>query len=230
MATRRFALIHSPLVGPGAWRGVAEVLRARGAEVVTPSASVWGVARPDHAGVAEAIAGQLSVSDGPWVLVAHSAAGALLPAIVDSPGISAEGAVFADAVLPHPGQSWLETAPLALRAEVLSAARNGHARPWPEWFPPEVIARLLPEPAEREAFVAECAPIPFAYLAARAPTTRAWPLDQCAYLQLSQGYAAEAEAAGRHWPVERIPSHHLAMLTEPDKVAGAIERLIGAIA
>ena len=40
----------------------------------------------------------------------------------------------------------------------------------------------------------------------------------------------EAEAAARHWPVESLPLHHLAMLTEPAKVAAAIERLVDRIA
>jgi len=229
VAGRPIALIHSPLVGPATWTLVAEALRSSGHRVATPAASAWGVERADDAGLGARIVDQLAPARSErWALVGHSGAGGLLPAIADA-GLDVAAALFVDAVLPHPGQSWLETAPPALRAEVLNSAREAHAAPWPEWFAPALLERLLPDRAMREAFAAECEPIPLDYLTAPSPRPSAWPPAACAYLQLSDGYDAETEAAARHWPVERLPLHHLAMLTEPAKVAAAIERMLAAI-
>jgi hypothetical protein len=54
------------------------------------------------------------------VLAGHSGAGALLPAIVDeiaaggdAADVAVHCAIFVDAILPHPGQTWFETAPTA---------------------------------------------------------------------------------------------------------------------
>ena len=193
--------------------------------VASPAASAWELRAPYLPSLADRIVAQLPASPGDWVLVVHSAAGGVAPAIAAALGGKVRGAVFVDAILPHPGQSWLDTTPPALRTAVAGAASEGVAPPWPRWLPSGALARLLPDPALRADFETECQPIPLGYLVEPAQSEPNWPPRACAYLQLSDGYATEAAAAGRHWPVERLDLHHLAMLTEPDMVATAIARL-----
>ncbi len=193
---------------------------------VAPSASAWEVRAPYYSQLAERIVRQLPPDVERWTLVAHSAAGGLLPAIAAALGERAEAAVFVDAILPHPGQSWLETAPPRLRSALVAASGGGVAPRWTDWFGPEALMKLLPDAALRAEFDGEIHAAPSGYLVEPAPPSPAnWPLGACAYLQLGEGYAAEAEAAGRSWLVERLPLHHLAMLTAPDMVAAAIRRL-----
>ncbi len=55
-----------------------------------------------------------------------------------------------------------------------------------------------------------------------------WPDAPRAYLQLSEAYqdpAARARELG--WPVTRQLSHHLALLTEPGRVAESVHGLLG---
>jgi pimeloyl-ACP methyl ester carboxylesterase len=219
-------LVHSPLVGPMTWRGVADRLRGLGyRRVETPEAHAWA-AQPDYyralaARVAERLDGE------PWVLVGHSGAGGLLPSVAATLGGRARAMVFVDAILPHPGRSWFETTPPALAGMLRERARDGAAPAWPDWFPHQVLEGLLPDAAVRAAFAAEAKPIPMAFLDEPAPITADPPAGACAYLRLSAGYDAEANAAAAAgWTVARERFHHLAMVSEPDRVAAALHSLI----
>jgi hypothetical protein len=222
------ALIHSPLVGPMCWRETAEALRALGyPRAETPSACAWEVEPPYYAALAGRIAGELE--GGPWLLVGHSGAGGLMPAIDAALAYRAVAMILVDAILPHPGKAWFETAPPYLAGMLRGRARNGQVPPWPVWFPPPLLAGLLPDADVRAAFADEAKAIPAAYLAELAPADIA-PSTRCAYLQLSGGYAAEADAvAATGWTVTRLSSHHLAMLTDPAGVAAALHSLIEAL-
>jgi hypothetical protein len=60
------------------------------------------------------------------------------------------------------------------------------------------------------------------------PPAPQWPDAPAAYLQLSEAYEHEAaEARELGWPVAEMMSHHLAMLTEPGRVAGSLIDLMG---
>jgi hypothetical protein len=228
MTRPRVALIHSPLVGPATWRGAAQGLRALGyPRVETPDASAWEVEPPYYGGLASRITAGLD--GGPWVVVGHSGAGGLLPAIAEALPGGAGMMIFVDAVLPHPGKAWVDTAPPALSPMLRERAKGGFAPAWPDWFPAGVLGRLLPNREVRAAFEGEARPVPMAYLEERAPATANAQASR-GYLQLSQGYEAEADAAAAAgWTVAREALHHLAMITEPDKVAAALHRLIEAL-
>jgi len=223
------ALVHSPLVGPMTWRGVADSLRTLGyRRVATPAASAWDVEPPYYGALAGRIAGEL---DGePWVLVGHSGAGGLLPAVAEALPGGASAVVFVDAILPHPDKAWFETAPPALAEMLRHRATDGCAPSWPDWLPPRILEGLLPDAAVRAAFAAEARPIPVAYLAEPAPGSLVAPSTPCGYLQLSPGYEAEADAAASAgWTVAREPWRHLAVITDPDGVAAVLHRLIEAL-
>jgi hypothetical protein len=230
MAPPRFVLLHSPLLGPMAWRSVAAGLTRRGLAAEAP---VWprlsSVAEGFYPALADGLAARLADAGEPLMLVAHSGAGAVVPALAARLGRRAAGVIFADALLPHPGRSWFDTAPAEMRERLRSGALMGELPAWDEWWPPGALARLVPDAALREALIAELEPLPLVYFEEPAPPDRyAGPT---AYLQLSGAYNDESVLAGRYgWPLVRLPLHHLAMLTDPEPVAAALESLAARLA
>jgi hypothetical protein len=164
------------------------------------------------------------------VLVGHSRAGPILAA-AGALITQVRGYVFVDARLPFPGQTWMETAPPELVARLREMADpDGWLPPWPRWWGEEALAELLPDPVIRERFTAGCPRLPLAMFTERHPPAPRWPEAPCAYLRLSEAYEDEAaRAAGLGWPVTRLASHHLALLTDPAEVAEAISQLLRAI-
>lgn len=227
-----FLLVHSPLVGPLTWESTATCLREQGQRVVVPSlAAAVDEGPPYYRACAEA-AGRVVDGHGrrgPVVVVGHSGAGALLPAIAEVVGPQARGAVFVDALLPHPGESWFDTVPGTLREELTCRARDGRLPPWNEWFPANTLERLLPDERGRARFVAELRALPVAYFAEPAPEAD-WPADRCAYVRLSEAYDHEAEEAERRgWRVYREDADHLAMLTQPERIADVVVRVAAGV-
>ena len=225
----RFVLLHSPLLGASGWRPVAVELARLGHVAATPAwPRLSTIGGGFYAALADSLAATLDTGD-PAILVAHSGAGALIPALAARITGPVAGAVFADAILPHPGRSWFDTAPANLRDQLRAAAQLGRLPAWDEWWPPGALARLVPDPALLAQLTAELEPIPVAYFEDRAPTTGLAPPG--AYLQFSGAYDEEARAAeGYGWPVARLPLHHLAMLTHPEAVAAALVSLAAKLA
>lgn len=217
-------LVHSPLVGPLTWRPVSRLLAARGYPVRVPSlVDVVTGEGPYYGTIAERIGTPLTE---PSILVGHSAAGALLPVIAAAAPEPPLAVIFVDAALPHPGKSWFDAAPTQIADWVRSVAGPSGLPPWDQWFPAESIAELLPDPVLRNSFIAEQPTVPVAYFEETAPGVAPLPAGHCAYLLLSDSYRDNAEEAKRlGWRVEREPSHHLAMLTQPDRIADALIRI-----
>jgi hypothetical protein len=228
--TTTVVLVHSPLVGPSTWSGVAELLRGNGFHCAVPVLTgALTSGPPYYPKLASAAAGALD-GHGAVVLVGHSGAGPVLPAIADAVGGDARAAVFVDAILPHPGRSWLDTAPPPLREQLLGLARAGVLPPWHEWFPPGVVEQLVPDGGILRQFVAEIPRVPLAYFEEPAPATRDWDRLRCAYLRFGAAHDATAdEAERRGWPVEREDWDHLRMLTAPEAVAVLLTRTINTL-
>jgi hypothetical protein len=223
--TPRIVLLHSPLLGPSAWRAVAAELTSRGR---TAEAPAWPrlstIDAGYYAALTDSLGATLDASPAPAILVAHSGAGALVPALAARMRAPVAGVIFADAILPHPGRSWFDTAPEALGEQLRTGAQDGRLPPWNDWWAPGALARLVPDAAKLTTITAELEPLPLAYFEEVAPAVEL--ADPAAYLQLSGAYEDERRIAdGYGWPVARLPLHHLAMLTHPDAVANAIASL-----
>ncbi len=194
----RLLLVHSPLVGCATWDLVAADLAGGGYELGVPDLTGTVMAGPPYwLRQAQVIA--RSASGQPAILIGHSGAGPLLAAAGAIIG-QVRGYIFVDAGLPTPGQAWMET---------------------------EALAELVPDPAVRQDFAAGCPPLPLAMFEEIHPPAPQWPDAPAAYLQLSEAYedqAAKARELG--WPVIEQMSHHLALLTEPGRVAGSLRELI----
>ncbi|HET6970645.1 MAG TPA: hypothetical protein VFH92_05920 [Phenylobacterium sp.] len=220
----RFILLHSPLLGPFTWRAVAETLRRGGHDVAAPAWPRLSTLGEDcYAALANGMAASIDHGE-PAVVVAHSGAGAVLPSVEALAKKPLAGVVFCDAILPHGGLSWFDTAPPDLGAQLRAGAVAGRLPSWDQWWPPGALARLVPDEAARAGLLGELEPIPVGYFEELAPEIEL--KAPAAYLQLSGAYVEEAQIAGRKgWPVVRLPLHHLAMLTHADAVARALEGL-----
>ncbi|MEI9990465.1 MAG: hypothetical protein WDM86_10530 [Rhizomicrobium sp.] len=216
----RLVLLHSPLVGPASWASLAPLLRSRGHAVAVPDLTpLMAGDGPYYPALAEAVAA--AASDTP-VLVAHSGAGALVPAVAALAPL--RGAIFVDALLPHPDTSWFAGVPEPLGAKLRGLAKDGRLPPWHAWWPKGAMEALLPDRKQGAGFIAEQGEVPLAFLEEVAPAIGL--TTPSAYLQLSGAYKEDADAAeAEGWPVARLALSHLAILTHADAVAGQIERL-----
>jgi pimeloyl-ACP methyl ester carboxylesterase len=230
MTLPALVLLHSPLVGPLTWQGVAAHLAEAGALVVTPDLTTAVASEPPHhQGIAHTVASSLATvdRDTPIALVGHSGAGPLLPRIATTVSHQVSALIYVDSVLPRPGESWVANAPQSLVDHLRDLVRNGRLPPWHEWFPPEVIAEILPDSRLRAAFIRELPRLPFTYFTEQTSIDD-WP-GPAGYLLLSDGYQQDAQAARQAgMPVVEQIEHHLAMLTEPAAVSAALVRLIAA--
>jgi hypothetical protein len=221
----RLLLVHSPLVGRATWDLVAADLAGRGYQVGVPDLTGTVAAGPPYCSrQAEVIAS--SAAGEPAILVGHSGAGPLLAAAGAIIG-QVRGYLFADAGLPVPGRRWMDTVPPGLAAQLREMAdAQGWLPPWPRWWGQEAFAGLIPDPAMRERFAAGCPRLPLAMFEEIHPPAPHWPDAPAAYLRLSEAYADQAAQARQlGWPVTHLASHHLAPLTDPGLVAGALREL-----
>ena len=225
----RFVLLASPLLSPASWGSTPFELGLLGHSAEAPAWPRLSSIRDGYyEGLAQGLVGEIGAGEAP-ILVAHSGAGALVPAVAAR--IPLAGAVFVDALLPHPGRSWFDNAPPDFAAQLREGATEGKLPPWTEWWPPGALERLIPEAAQREALTAGLEPIPAAYFEEPAP--RSEFSGPAAYIRLSGSYEEDAsEAERRGWPVMRLPLHHLAILTHGSTVTAALhsaaEKLRGA--
>jgi pimeloyl-ACP methyl ester carboxylesterase len=151
----RLVLVHSPLAGSATWDLVAADLAGRGWRVGVPDLTGSTMAGPPY-GVRQAEVIARSASGQPAILVGHSGAGPLLATAGTLIG-EVLGYLFADAGLPIPGQTWMHTAPPELAAQLRGMAdQQGWLSPWPQWRGDEIMAELIPDPAARRHFMADC--------------------------------------------------------------------------
>lgn len=220
----KLVLLHSPLVGPSTWQPIAPLLRQRGFEIALVDFVPAMTGNPPYYERLVSAAALASDHASKNILVVHSGAGSLVPAIAKRASVA--GAIFVDALMPHPRQSWFETIPPSLKVGLTRLAHDDRVPPWHRWWPDGTIRSLFVDETSYVRFVSELREIPLAYLDEPAPDCALGDDFIGAYLQLGAGNAAEASVAERlGWPVKRLALHHLALLTHPEDVAGGIANL-----
>jgi hypothetical protein len=222
-------LVTSPLLGPSSWTPLREELGARGWESVVP------LDLPDPAGrqafwerAVGGIARSLSElrDHRPVVLVGHSGAGKLLPAVAGAIRRPVGAYIVVDGSLPAGGSSRLEALPTegsggATFASTLASALEAGGR-YPEWTDAE-LAPIVPDPERRRELLAELRPRGLDFWTEPFPTVNSWPDAPCCYLQFSETYAFAAEQArAMGWPVRHLPGGHFHHLVDERAVADAL--------
>ena len=216
-------LVPSPLLGPSSWQPMADAARDRGHAVAVadlrPALEQDGPLWPEMVRLARSSARALP---GTVDVVGHSGGGALLPGIGATMGADLGRLVFVDAVLP-PATS-AHRYPDRIRDRVTDLAGGDPLLPpWLDWWDPETIAEMLPDPSVVAALRADCPRVPVSWFDESVPVPIAWTDWDAAYVRLSSAYEEEAaRAATFGWPTFELESHHLGIVTDPDAVLNAI--------
>src|ERR687895_2600520 len=161
-----FVLIHSPLVGPTGWLPVADELVRRRREAVVPSLLGVAAARaPQWRHVPDAVRAATAETAAPVVLVGHSGAGLLLPAIADALTVEVAALVFVDSFLP-PARGSVRLVPTGLMSQLRALTSDGVLAPWSRWFGEDAMRELVPEERLRAALEEEMPRLPLSYFEA----------------------------------------------------------------
>lgn len=197
---------------------MADLLRRTGLPCAVPDLrKALAEGPPFYPRLAAAAAAAANAGGGELVVVGHSAAGSLLPAVAEAVTVPVHG-VFVDAQLPHPSRSWFDVAPRALRNRMLAMADDGVLPPYQEWVP-GALEETLPDAHVRAEFVAELPRVPVAYFEEPAPRTRRLGRGG-AYLRFTAAHDDAADKAQRRgWWVARRDWDHLSMVSQPGAVA-----------
>lgn len=227
-----FVLIHSPLVGSLTWQPVAKRLQLRATGAIVPALSSQEIKPPFWLHHANAVATSLRALpvDHLVVLVAHSGAGPLLPAVRTRIRHPVAGYIFADAGVPGPDGASRFDLFTSHEAVALwrARAKNGFLPIWTELVGVTAahLQELLPDSGLRQQFIDELQPVPLAVLEEPLPVFSGWPDAPCGYLRFSPAYDAEADKARRSgWPCVELPGSHLHMLAAAHEVAKALTDL-----
>jgi hypothetical protein len=174
------------------WRHAVEVVRA---EIGNPSDSV--------------------------VLVGHSGAGPLLPAIGNGIGTPVAAYVFVDAALPPISGAYMIEE--QFRAHLRSLASDHLLPPWSRWWGEDVMVTLVPDANVLRVIEAELPRMPLEYFEEPIPVPESWDRIGAAYIRFSEAYAPQAEEArDRGYIVEQLDGEHLHMVVDPAAVADRI--------
>jgi hypothetical protein len=226
-------LLHSPLAGPASWGGLPDALRAAGREVITIDVREDD-APPYATRYVASAAGQVNAAaPASAVLVAHSGAGALLPAMAIAQRAAhrpVRGYLFVDAVLPR----WMPGNRLdLLRAESSAAAAELKADleaggRFPTWTDDE-LAETVADQAQRQAVIKDLRPRGLDFFTEALPLPVDWPDAPCGFVRTSAAYDVHARAAAaRGWTVCQREGGHFAGCDDPAGLAAAVLDVAGA--
>ena len=221
-----YVLIHSPLVGPLTWTPVANALRQRGSIVIVPNLSDSpDNSRPywqQHAfSISQALA---EVPNSVrLILVAHSGAGPLLPAIRQPIPNPVHAYVFVDAGIPQPNATRLDL----MRSEDVEWANEfqkqlEHGGRFPTWSS-EDLKQIIPDESLRAHMISELRPRGLDFFTEPIPVFDGWPDAPCIYIQLSEAYAWDAaQAKQKGWQTYTLDAGHFHMLVDAREVTDTI--------
>jgi pimeloyl-ACP methyl ester carboxylesterase len=231
-----FVLVHGAWHGGWCWDAVAARLRAQGHACFAPT--LRGLAHRSAAltptldadAHVDDVVGLVEALDlHQVVLVLHSYAGLLGPALQARLGQRIAHRCFVEAVVPVPGQCMLDLLAPAAAQRFLRAVQE-HGNGW-RLPPPDPAQFHLGAAVSAVELARRLTPHPWRSFTTpvRAAQSDVW--SQAGSYVLSSdrdpqpyaGFAATAEAAG--WPVTRMPGGHLLMLTQPTALSSHLMSL-----
>ena len=221
-----FVLIHSPLVGPVTWSLVAGDMRQRGLNVLVPILEDSPYSKePFWKQHAESVSQALAhVPNGTsLILVSHSGAGPLLPAIRQLLANPVHAYVLVDAGIPRGDASRLDL----MKSEDPEWANDfqkelERGERFPTWSFDD-LQEVIPDETLRAGMVAELRPRGLDFFTEPIPVFAGWPDAPCVYIQFSPPYdqsAAYARQAG--WQVHKLEAGHFHMLVDPVAITDII--------
>jgi hypothetical protein len=221
----QIALIHSPLVGPLTWQPVAEILRAEGINAVVPVLSQT-VESPYWKSHADTIAGAIGTGQTP-ILIGHSGAGVLLPAVRQRLDRPVGGYIFVDANIPVNGKSRLDLFSPPESVEAFRQSAVGGLLP--TWTADDLVD-VIPDDQLRQQFVDELRQLPLAVYEEPIPVFAGWPDAPCSYLHFSATYDDSADYSHRMgWTYRKMDGLHFHMLVDPQAVTYTLLEIIRAM-
>ena len=221
-----YALVHSPLVGPFTWQLVCEALIGRGFKAIIPALlDDPNSTLPYWQQHADSVARDLAhiSSNETIVLVAHSGAGPLLPAVRQRLTHSMCAYVFVDAGIPRDQLSRIDL----MKLEDSSSAEQFHTSllngdQFPTWTVND-LQEIIPDGDTRRKLIAEIHPRSLSFFTEPIPVYDGWPDAPCVYIQFSEAYDWDAMQAKKSaWTVHKMHAGHFHMLVEPLAVANLI--------
>lgn len=234
--TKTYVLVHGVWHGGWCWARVAEILRARGHRVTTPTQTGLGErAHLINADITiqtfvEDIVRHLDCEDlKDVILVGHSFGGIPVTGAADVLPERIGKLVYLDAIMLESGETWFDLLPQALAADrkALAESTSGGLSLPPA--PPESFGVTRPEDV---AFLQpRLTPHPFqtftTALELKHPVGNGLPAHyiQCTDPPYPPAKVALERAIGFGWPVAKIATGHDAMVTEPEKLADLLEEI-----
>lgn len=224
-----YVLIPSPLVGPFTWELVQQVMKEQNLRVVVftlfddPNSAL-----PYWQQHAESVAQSLAQipPEQKIILVAHSGAGLLLPAIRQKL-TSIYAYVFVDAGIPRDGLSRLDL----MKLEDPHWAEQFHqsllqGEQFPTWSEDD-LKEIIPDGETRRKLVAEIRPRSLPFFVEAIPVLAGWPDAPCIYIKFSASYewdAMQSKQAG--WPVYEMDAGHFHMLVDSTAIADLLVKTV----
>jgi thioesterase domain-containing protein len=221
------------LVGPYTWSPVADEMRRRAVRAVVPVLQSFELGplpywRQHAQAVVKAI--QPVPPGEPLVLVGHSGAGVLLPAIRQLSAREVAAYIFVDAGIPQDGKSRLD---LFETDEAVFQFRQAASAGWLPVWSDDDLRGVIPDAGRRQRFVADLRPLPLAVYEEVIPVFDGWPDAPAGYVRFGSNPAYDAPAGQARragWPVVPMNGEHFHMLVEPQAVASALIALEGRLA
>jgi hypothetical protein len=218
-------LLHSRVLGPSSWSPLTARLESFGHRclVPEPDRQPGSTPTPWHE-LPSALASLVDGTDQP-VIVGHSGAGPLAAPVAAT--LDAAGVIFLAARLPPPPGP----VPPAERDFVQFleglADEDGLLPPWSRWWGDDVLAALIDDPAVRAVVSNEQPRLPLAWFDDHFTVPNDWGNRRLAYLQFSEAYDAEMDAArAAGSDVADLHGGHLHHINAPGEVAHHIVRVL----
>lgn len=167
-----------------------------------------------------------TISDGACILVGHSGAGPILPAIGKCLKRPPEGYIFVDAGLPQNQASRLEMmkSESSQWADEFEKYLEAGGR-YPDWSDAD-LQDLIPDDHLRRQVLEEIRARALAFFTERILIPEDWSNTPCGYVQFTKAYDGPASRA-KHlsWPFIQFQVGHFHMLVDPIMVTDALVQI-----
>lgn len=231
-----FVLVHGAWHGGRCWKRVADILRARGHVVTTPTQT--GLGERSHL-LSESITLSVFVDDIvnhlKWedlmdvVLVGHSFGGAAITGAADAVPERIARLIYLDAVIMEYGETWFSLLPKELVKERIEAAKERSGGLSLPVAPVETLGVF--DPADAEYLVSKLTPHPLATFTSElkldGPVGNRLPASYvtCTDPVYEPAVVCRQRAKEAGWPIVELSTGHDAMITAPLATADLLERL-----